>query len=183
MKLLIKFYMLYVRYNWSKIYRKLFENKYNKPIELVHSLKELQDKLNTFNWKLDAWYMLFNVLSYPARIEIDGEQDCNGFSLYTAQAFKNLGYKSILVSFVMPNIKNSHTILFTYAYEKTIMVSNSNMKYYSPRTKITDLIKTYYKDWFNGCIYLDAIDVDLNIIASNYKFNSNDYEKIERYFK
>jgi hypothetical protein len=92
-KVVLKWKLYYL---WSKVYRRLFEDKYkNMSIPDFDDLDSISSVLKKMKWKADDWRTLGDAISYPEAVWAryimnEPVHDCDEFSIFAAKAIENL---------------------------------------------------------------------------------------------
>lgn len=135
---------------WSRIYRFLFERSYRNKTQFIpcfNSLELIEDGVGKMRWRADAWYALWDAISYPQTAWIktaagEAAGDCDDISLAIAAAYQkyldcfanrhkngsliqNLTPPLLLsVGWLEKNMFRGHTVcIFSYTDTKTAKTS------------------------------------------------------------
>jgi len=102
-----------LRYRWSRLYRRLFENRYRKStLPPVMSLEDIRAILDQVRWVPDSLLQLYDAVSYPAATWARKRDDCDGFASLAAALLLSWRPESspVLLTVVMRPVKDSHTV-------------------------------------------------------------------------
>ncbi len=118
------------RYGWSKLRRRVFEQKYLKTqLPSVNSLEDVGNCLKQITWTLDNAFFLFDCVSYPQRTWATKKDDCDGFASLAAALINswNPSLNPVMVSAIVHPIENAHTVC-AFRYEgSTRFFNNENL--------------------------------------------------------
>lgn len=136
---------------WSKIYRFLFERKYNDIVlPKLHSIDTLSLLLGNMVWTKDKWWMLGDAIStakavYWRHLKGDPVGDCDDFAMFAMDRIKDMINRDIDTP-----IFNSHFLTCTWM-DKNNKVKGHNVCvfYYKNKLMISPRCG-YIGNWFQG---------------------------------
>lgn len=92
-------------YRWSRLYRFLFEWRYRRWSDPAYtSLPQLEKILGQMKWRKDPWWMLFDVISYPAAVFKRHQLgkavgDCDESAIFAAHVIRDMMARNLLGHF------------------------------------------------------------------------------------
>ncbi|MFC1995172.1 hypothetical protein ACFLVK_02050 [Chloroflexota bacterium] len=101
------------RYSWSRLRRRLFEQRYLKvALPGVNTLDEIQGYLTQVTWTMDGPLHLFDSISYPQTVWARKKDDCDGFAILAATLLQQCepDYRPVLLTAMVRPVSNSHTV-------------------------------------------------------------------------
>ena len=114
------------RYGWSKLRRRLFEGGFlATQLPEVHSREDILACLQEVDWKKDWIPELFDCVSYPQRVWAKKKDDCDGFTVLTAELLKRWdpATEPVMVTAMVTPMKNSHSVC--------VFKQGGNLRYFS----------------------------------------------------
>jgi len=115
------------RYGWSKLRRRVFEQKYLKTkLPDAHSLGDVGNCLKQITWIQDNAFFLFDCVSYPERTWATKKDDCDGFASVAAALINswNPALKPVMVTAIVRPLSNAHTVC-AFHHEGSIRFFNN----------------------------------------------------------
>ena len=101
------------RYRWSRLRRRLFENRYlDIELPVVNSLEDIEACLQQITWTGDGLLHLYDSISYPQTVWARKKDDCDGFAVLAAELLRrwNTNTRPLLLTAIVEPVRFSHTV-------------------------------------------------------------------------
>lgn len=197
---------------WSKLYRKIWQRKYNKvKLDTNLSLKEVNEKLSRLTWIKDGWKELWDAIGSPKHVQKEiirlesgspqsGEAlDCDDFSCWAANCINYHKYDPILlsVSWAVVDYDNKpwyvklfkpftqftgHMVCVVWDQDEEKLKHVSNWGISNSYDDLPALIEGILKQVGGTFVCASTYTKDLNLINVSTDINNMDYFKIFRWF-